>query len=120
MTIGGTEYDNLIMTFKTSGNAFYQIIGVPSTNDNGAIIDPNTWFNISYTWQVACAQCPPGQYPAGCQGGNVGTCTSCAMGTYSNHTGATACASCQLCTVAGYYLAGCAGSSSGKCTKCTN
>ena len=137
VTIDGTEYDNLFMTFKIPGNAFYQIIGVPSNNYGIIITDPNTWFNISYSWQVACVQCLAGQYPMGCQGGNVGTCTSCPMGTYSNfagatvcspcpngtyfnHTGATACASCQLCSPGYYNQAVCGGSSPGNCTKCTN
>ena len=92
---------------------------------------------MSYSWQVACAQCPSGEYQAGCQGGNVGTCTSCPMGaysnfsgatvcspcpngTYSNHTGATACASCQPCSPGYYTQAVCGGSSPGNCTKCTN
>ena len=106
VTVDGTEYDNLFMTFKIPGNAFYQMIDVPE-NGYGTIIDPNTWFNISYTWEVACAQhqlapCPRGQYQAACQGGNVGGCTSCAMGAYSNFSGATVCSPCPSATYSNF------------------
>ena len=137
VTINNIVYDRLVLSLTIPGSSFYQDVTTPQSAAANEPTDPNTWFSMSYSWQVACAQCPSGEYQAGCQGGNVGTCTSCAMGTYSNfsgatvcspcpsatysnYTGATACASCQPCSPGYYTQAVCGGSSPGNCTKCTN